>query len=107
MNQTFKKNDLVYALDRLLAKNPYSLSDALGQVKEVLPSGRDYSIILMDGTTISRHYSDTVSALATKSNSDVTLIDPFQLIDWKEQTPPDHLYPKFKLFLDNFKVSHN
>ena len=57
----------------------------------------------MDGTTISRHYSDIVSALATKSNSDVILIDPFQLIEWKERTPPDHLYPKFKLFLDNFK----
>ena len=57
----------------------------------------------MDGTTISRYYSDIVSALVTKSNSDVTHIDPFQLIDWKEQMPPDHLYPKFKLFLDNFK----
>ena len=75
----------------------------LGRVKEILPSGRDYSITLIDGTTISCHYSDIVSALATKSNSDVTLIDPFQLIDWKEQTPPDHLYPKFKVFLDNFK----
>ena len=76
------------------------------RVKETLPSGRDYSITLMDGTTISRHYSDIVSALATKSNSNVTLIDPFQLIDWKEQTPPEHLYPKFKLFLDNFKDGH-
>ena len=34
------------------------------------------------------------------------LIDLFQLIDWKEQTPPDHLYPKFKVFLDNFKDGH-
>ena len=106
LNQTFKENDLVYIPDRLLAQNPHSLSDALGRVKEILPSGRDYSITLIDGTTISRHYSDTVSALATKSNSDVTLIDPFQLIDWKEQTPPDHLYPKFKVFLDNFKSGH-
>ena len=32
-----------------------------------------------------------------------TLNHPFQLIDWKDQTPPDHLYPKFKIFLDNFK----
>ena len=39
---------------------------------------------------------------ATKSNSDVTLIDPFQLIDWKDRTPPN-LYPKFKIFLKNFK----
>ena len=80
--------------------------DALGRVKEILPSGRDYSITLIDGTTISRHYSDIVSALATKSNSDVTLINPFQLIDWKEQTPPDHLYPKFKVFLDNLRNGH-
>ena len=34
------------------------------------------------------------------------LIDPFQLIDWKDRTPPDHLYPKFKLFLENFKKGH-
>ena len=98
LNKTFKKDDLVYVLD--------SLSDALGRVKEILPSGSNYSITLMDRTTISCHYSDIVSALATKSNSDVTLIDPFQLIDWKEQTPPDHLFPKFKLFLDNLKEGH-
>ena len=84
-------------------KNPYSLLDVLGRIKEVLPSQRDYNITLLDSTTISCHYSDIVSVLATMSNSDVTLIDPFQLIDWKDRTPPDHLYPKFKLFLKNFK----
>ncbi len=99
LNQKFQENDLVYVPDRLLAKNPHSLSDALGRIKEVLPSQRDYAITLLDGTTIARHYSDIVSALATKANSDVTLIDPFQLIDWKDRTPPDNLYPKFKLFL--------
>ena len=26
-----------------------------------------------------------------------------QLINWKEKTPPDHLYPKFELFLGDFK----
>jgi len=72
---------VVYIPDRLLAKNPHSLSDALRRVKEILPSGRDYSISLMDGIAISRHFSDIVSALATKSNSDVILINPFQLID--------------------------
>ena len=72
-------------------------------VNKILPSKRDYSITLLDGTAINHHYSDIISALATKSNSDVTLIDPFQIIDWKDQTPPDHLYPKFKVFLDNFK----
>ena len=40
------------------------------------------------------------------ANYDVTLIDPLQLIDWKDQTPPEHLYPKFKIFLDNFKSNH-
>ena len=61
---------------------------------------------MLDGTILIRHYSVIVSALATNSNSDVTLIDPFQLIDWRDRTPPDHLYPKFKLFLDNFKKGH-
>ena len=58
---------------------------------------------MLDGTKLKRHYSDIVSATATKSESDVELINPFQLINWKDRTPPDHLYPKFKLFLENFK----
>ena len=41
-----------------------------------------------------------------KTSLDVTLIDPFQLIDWKDRTPPDHLYPKFKVFMDKFKEQH-
>ena len=97
---------MVYVPDRLLTQNPYSLLDALGRFKEVLPSQRDYNITLRDGTTVACDYSDIVSALATKSNSDVTLIDTFQLIDWKDSTPPDHRYPKFKLFLENFKNGH-
>ena len=101
LNQTFKENNLVYIPDRLLAKNPHSLSDTLGCIKKILPSKRDYSITLLDGTAINCHYSDIISALATKSNSDLTLIDPLQIIDWKDQTPPDYLYPKFKIFLDN------
>ena len=66
LNQKFQKQDLVYIPDRLLFKNPHSLSDALGRIKEMLPSQRDYSITLPDGTGITRHYSDMVSALATK-----------------------------------------
>ena len=58
---------------------------------------------MLDGKILTHHFSDIVSASATKSNTDVTLIDPFQLIDWRDRTPPDHLYPKFKLFLENFK----
>ena len=69
----------------------------------VLSLGEGISITLIDGTKFNRHYSDIISALAAKANSDVTLIYPFQLIDWKDQTPPDHLYPKFKTILDNFK----
>ena len=37
----------------------------------------------------------------------ITLIDTVQIIDWKDQTPPEHLYPKFKIFLDNFKSVHH
>ena len=81
LNQRFQEGDLVYIPDRILAKNPHSLTEALGKVKEILPSQRDYSIIMLDGKILTRHFSDIVSASATKSNSDVTLIDPFQLID--------------------------
>ena len=66
-------------------------------------TGRDYSIIMLDGTPLKRHFSDIVCASATKSESEFTLIDHFQLIDWKDKTPSDHLYPKFKLLLENFK----
>ena len=78
----------------------------LGKVKEILPSQRDYSNIMLDGKLLTRHFFDMVSVSATKSNTDVMLIDPFQLIDWRDRTPPDHLYPKFKLFLRNFKKGH-
>ena len=106
LNQKFKEQDLVYIPNQLLSKNPHSLSDALGRIKNVLPSQRYYKIRLLDGTKITHHHSDIVSALATKTNLDVTLIDPFQLIDWKDRTPPDHLYPKFKVFMENFKEKH-
>ena len=59
---------------------------------------------MLDGTPIKCHFSDIVSASATKSDSDVTLIDSFQFIDWKHKTPPDNLYPKFKLLLEKFKT---
>ena len=58
---------------------------------------------MLDGTPLKHHFSDIFSASATKSGSDVELIDPFQLINWKDKTLPDHLYPKFKLFLEEFK----
>ena len=58
---------------------------------------------MLDGTQLKRHFSDIVSATATKSGSDVDLIDPFQIINWKYKTPPDHLYLKLKLFLKDFK----
>ena len=49
LNQRFQKDDLVYIPDRIIAKNPHSLTDALGKIKEILPSQRDYSIIMLDG----------------------------------------------------------
>ena len=58
---------------------------------------------MLDGTSLKCHFLDIVSASATKSGSEVELIDPFQLINWKNKTSPDHLYQKFKLFLENFK----
>ena len=58
---------------------------------------------MVDGETLKRHYSDLVSASITKNQSDITLIDPFQLVDYKTKIIPDHLYPKFKLLLDKFK----
>ena len=94
---------MIYIPDRIIAKNPHSLSDVLRKVTEVLETGRDYSIIMLYGTPLKRHFSDIVSASATKKKYDVTLIDPFKLIDWKYRTSPDHLYPRFKLYLEQFK----
>ena len=103
INQKFKVEDIVYVPDRIIAKNPHSLTDALGKITEVKENERDYEVVMLDGTHLKRHFSDIVSASATKSGSDVNLIDPFQLINWKDKTPPDHLYPKFKPFLEEFK----
>ena len=79
------------------------LTDALGKITKVRENGRDYNIVMLDGTPLKHHFSDIVSASATKSGSEVELIDPFQLINWRNRTPLDHLYPKFKLFLEKFK----
>ena len=96
-------NDIIYVPDQTIAKNPHSLTDVLGKITEIKENGRDYSIEMLDGTRLKRYLSDIVSATATKSGSDVELINLFQRINWKEKTPPDHLYPKFKLFLKDFK----
>merc|ERR1712112_621954 len=61
---------------------------------------------MVDGGILKTHFSDLVSATATKNQSDVTLIDPFQLIDFKTRILPEHLYPKFRLHLDNFKTQN-
>ena len=58
---------------------------------------------MIDGGLLKRHFSDLVSATATKNQSDITLIDPFQLVDYKTRILPEHLYPKFRLHLDKFK----
>ena len=103
INQKFKVNDLIYVPNRIVLKNPHSLTDALGKITKVRESRRDCNIDMLDGTSLKRHFSDIVSASATKSGSEVELIDPFQLTNWRNKTPPDHLYPKFKLFLEKFK----
>ena len=41
----------------------------------------------MDRTPLKCHFSEIVSASATKSGSDVELIDPFQLINWMDKMP--------------------
>merc|ERR1712240_161812 len=64
LNQRFQKNDLVYILDRIIARNPHSLMDALAKIREVLPSIKDYSIIMLDGTLLTCHFSDIVSTSA-------------------------------------------
>merc|ERR1712089_27425 len=70
---------------------------------EVSCSGRDYTVEMIDGTTLRRHHSNLVSATANANQADVKLIDPFQLIDFKTRILPEHLYPKFRLQLDKFK----
>ena len=103
INQRFKVRDLIYVSDRIFAKNPHSLTDALVKIMKVKENGRDCNIVILDRTLLKRYFLDIVSASATKSGLEVELIDPFQLINWKDKTPPDHLYPKFKLFLEEFK----
>merc|ERR1712115_280036 len=103
LNKKFQVGDLVYIPGRLLKKHPNSLRDALGKIKEVSCSGRDYTVEMIDGGTLKRHFSDLVSATATTNQSDVKLIDPFQLVDFKTRILPEHLYPKFRLQLDKFK----
>merc|ERR1712208_11786 len=103
LSQKFKIGEMVYIPGRLLKKHPNSLRDALGKIKEVLGSGKDYTVQMVDGTILRRHYSSLVSATANANQADVKLIDPFQLVDFKTKILPDHLYPKFRLQLDKFK----
>merc|ERR1712089_18820 len=70
---------------------------------EVSCSGRDYTVQMIDGTILKRHFSSLVSATANANQADVKLIDPFQLVDFKTRILPEHLYPKFRLQLDKFK----
>ena len=103
INQKFKVNDLIYVPDRIVSKNPHSLTDALGKITKVKVSQRVYNIEMLDGTLLKRHFSDIVSASATKSGSKVELIDPFQFTNWRNKTRPEYFYPKFILFLGKFK----
>ena len=57
LNQRFQEGELVYIPDRILAKNPHSLTEALGKIKDILPSQRDYSVIMLDRKILTRHFS--------------------------------------------------
>ena len=103
LNIKFKGGDLVYLPDRILRKHPHSLRDALGKIKKIQETGRNYIIQMIDGGELKRHFSDIVCASATTNQSDITLIDPFQLVDYKTGIPPEHMYPQFKLIVDKFK----
>merc|ERR1712163_50425 len=103
LNKKFQIGELVYIPGRLLKNHPNSLRDALGKIKEVSCSGRDYTVQMIDGTILRRHYSCLVSASANANQADVKLIDPFQLVDFKTRILPEHLDPKFRLQLDKFK----
>ena len=48
-NKRFKIAKLVHIRDRLLKKHPNSLRDALGKMKEVASTARDYVIELLEG----------------------------------------------------------
>ena len=52
MNQKLKVNDIIYVPDRIIAKNPHSLTDALGKITEVRENGQDYKIVMLDGTQL-------------------------------------------------------
>ena len=103
LNKKFKEGELVYLPDRFLKKHLNSLRDTLEKIKTIEDLGSDYIITMIDGGELKRHYSDLVSASATENQSDITLIDPFQLVDYKTTIIQDHLYPKFRLMLDKFK----
>merc|ERR1712237_272331 len=65
LNKKFQVGELVYIPEKLLKKHPNSLRDALGKIKDISDSGRDYLIEMIDGGTLKRHFSDLVSASAT------------------------------------------
>ena len=44
LTKTFSKGELVYIPDRILKKHPHSLRDALGKIKTIQSTGRDYII---------------------------------------------------------------
>ena len=77
ISQKLKINDIIYSPNRTLAKNPHSLTDALGKITELKETRRDYTIMMLDGTQLKGYFSDVVSTTATKSGSDVELIDLF------------------------------
>ena len=55
------------------------LRDVIRVLTKVRESRSDNNIEMLDETSLKSHFLDIVSASATKSGSEVELIDPFQL----------------------------
>ena len=57
INKRFKVDDIIYVPNRVIAKNPHSLTDALGKITEVRENRQDYNILMVDRTQLKRHLS--------------------------------------------------
>ena len=93
-NKRFEIAKLVHIRDRLLKKHPDSLRDALGKMKEVASTAKDYVIEPLDWDTVKRHYSDIASASVARNQDNTTLINPFQLVDHKNKNYAGPSVPK-------------
>ena len=54
LNKKLKEGETVYLPYKLLKNHPNSLRDALGKIKKIQDSGRDYIIVMIDGGELRR-----------------------------------------------------